>query len=367
MKNLSIMLKPASSACNLRCSYCFYRDVSESRETQSFGKMSLSLMHRVLDNVFCDLTAGDQVTFVFQGGEPTLAGLPFYREFVDCCKAKSSVGADIHYALQTNGILLDEEWCGFLKENDFLTGLSLDGPAAIHNAQRKDVSGKGTFSQVMGAKSLMDQMGVKYNVLMVLTQEMARHPKEIWNFLLENRIGYVQFIPCLDDLDIARNPWALSADRYARFYSELFSFWFAALQKGTYVSIKLFDDYIQLLRSGFCGACGLLGTCSSQIVVEADGSVYPCDFYVLDQYRAGNLGSQTLREVYDSPVMRAFPHREVPQNPQCSSCPYLRICGGGCARMRNQVFVPGKNGVCGHRVFLENALPKMAAIARSLR
>lgn len=366
MKNLSIMLKPASSACNLRCSYCFYRDVSCRRDTASYGFLSVSDMEQILDNIFQDLVPGDRVSFVFQGGEPMLVGLDFYRHFTNYCKPQAQRGVDIHYALQTNGILLDEEWCTFLRENHFLVGLSLDGPAKIHNAQRKAPDGSGTFHQVMDARKLLEQSGTQYNVLMVLTREMARHPKEIWNFLVENQLQYVQFIPCLDELDGQNTPWGITPERYADFYRGLFDLWLAAFRQGRYFSIKLFDDYIQLLARGIQGSCGQLGRCSPQIVVEADGSVYPCDFYVLDAYRAGNLRSQSLREVFLSPKMQEFARREVSRNPACDSCPFLRICGGGCARMRKQVFSPGKNGICGHRIFLEDVITSFSAIARTL-
>lgn len=367
MKNISVMLKPASSACNLRCKYCFYADVSAARAIPSYGLMSRETAEGVIANLFADLAPSDRLTLAFQGGEPTLAGLDFYRHFIQTVSAYAKNEIHVSYALQTNGILLDDQWCTFLKEHDFLVGLSIDGPAAYHDANRVDSHGCGSFHRVLKAKKRMDKWGVSYNVLMTLTNSLARHPLQVWRFLLEQDLHYVQFTPCLGAFGAKNDPYALTPQRYAAFYSAIFDKWYQEYQNGHYISIKLFDDLVNLLALGQCNACGLLGHCQRQIIVEADGSVYPCDFYVLDEYRAGNLAQEPLRTVFEAPAMEQFLSRPREPLPLCDSCPYRNVCGGGCQRMRHEVFYHPGDTFCGHRLFLDSAASRLMDLAQRTR
>ena len=365
MKSITVMIKSASSVCNMRCRYCFYADVSGLRSQASYGIMARDTLERVLDNVFAGLERGDRLNLAFQGGEPTLAGLDWFRQAVQLARARAD-GIRLSFSLQTNGLALDEEWCRFLKDNDLLVGLSLDGYAKNHNACRPDVHGEGTFSRVLEAKQRMDRMGVEYNILTVLTGELARHPQQIWRFLEEQKIRYVQFIPCLEPLEGADSPWALTPKRYAEFYSALFDRWYEAFRKGNYISVKLFDDLARLLAFGECNACGLLGFCQPQIIVEADGSVYPCDFYVLDGYRMGSLAQSPLPELFPEKA-KPFLERPCPEKALCVQCPYRRICNGGCQRMRREVFYGPGDSSCGHRLLLDAIYPRLRQIASRLR
>lgn len=367
MKNISVMFKPASSLCNMRCRYCFYRDVSSAREIFSYGIMSNETASTVLEHLFCDLTAGDYLTIGFQGGEPTVAGLEFYRYFVAEAE-KYANGIHLSWAFQTNGLLLNSEWCRFLSEHRFLVGLSLDLLPEIHDYARVDANDTGTFNRVMHAKELLERHHVEYNILSVLTNSLARHPHKVWNLLVQYGIQYVQFIPCLNDFDTPRSSFALTPQRFASFYSKLFQQWLDAYLNGKYRSIKLFDDIISLLSSGQPTACGITGRCSSQIVVESDGSTYPCDFYVLDEYKTGKLTEQTLSEIYLSPTASRFIDRELGLPTICRSCRYINICGGGCKRMRHEVFFNNEKGsFCGYRSFLDACLPEMFNIAQKQR
>ncbi len=367
MKQLSIMIKPASSLCNMRCKYCFYADVSSLRSVDSFGIMAQDTTDRVLGHIFSDLAPGDRLILAFQGGEPTLAGLDYFRHVSEVAAPHRVRGVLVQYAIQTNGLLLDEEWCQFLHEQNYLVGLSLDGPALYHDANRLDAQQKGTFQRVMAVKRRMDRQHVEYNVLMVLTNQMARHPQQIWRFIEEQNLRYVQFTPCMGPLEGEGGQYALTPRRYAGFYQTLFDLWYQRYRQGRYISIKLFDDLVNLLAYGECNACGLLGQCQAQIIVEADGSVYPCDFYVLDHFRAGRLLEDSLRTVYESPVMQAFTRRPKEALPLCADCPYRRICGGGCARMRREVFYAPEDTECGHRLFLDACIGRIQQLAYEIR
>lgn len=367
MKQINLMLKPASSACNLRCRYCFYADLAGKRDTFCFGSMSDNTVDRMLKNIRRDLNAGDAVSFAFQGGEPTLAGLDWYERFVS--KAEEILqGMQIHYSLQTNGTLLNEKWAEFLATHHFLVGLSIDGMAKCHNACRPDASGKGTYHLVMDAMHLLERNQVEFNVLCTLTAEIARHPNQIWNWLCQNEIRYVQFTPCLNELDSpGKSPYALHPEKFASFYIRLFELWSQDYVRGKYRSIKLFDDVVNLLAYGMPTACGIHGRCQPQLVVEADGSVYPCDFYCVDSCRLGNLRESTPVELTGSETACAFRNRPRDGMELCEACRYRNFCGGGCRRMQREVYcIPGGCS-CGYRTFLDAAMPVLQRIAMQQR
>ena len=362
MKHISVMLKPASSLCNLRCRYCFYAQVSDSRAIRSFGVMEGETASRILENIFSRLDPGDAVNLAFQGGEPTLAGLDFFHFFVS--EAERLRGkTHVSYALQTNGTLLDDDWCAFFREHRFLIGLSLDAMQALHDENRVDAAGKGTYARVMAAKALLEKHGVDYNILTVLTNALARHPQQVWRWLGKEDIRYVQFIPCLGGLDGGETRFSLTPERFASFYTQLFRLWSADFEKGRYRSVKLFDDLINLLVDGSRNACGLTGQCMPQIVVEADGGVYPCDFYALDEYRVGNLAEEPIEALYSKAAMAEFRTRPTPALALCGNCPYAQICGGGCPRMRREVCGTSEANSCGYQSFLNQCLPQLHRIA----
>ena len=365
MKQITIMLKPASSACNLRCKYCFYADLAGKRDTFCFGSMSDDTVDRILCSVRKDLKPGDTLSFAFQGGEPTLIGLPWYRRFVEKVR---ETGLRPAYALQTNGTLLDEDWAEFLRENDFLVGLSLDGMPRCHNACRVAIDGSGTYDRVMEAVQLLRKHRVEFNILCTLTRELARHPTQVWNWICKNDFQYVQFTPCMDELGTpGASPYALHPELFASFYQSLFRLWLQDFRKGRYRSIKFFDDVVNLLAFGCPTACGIHGQCQCQLVVEADGSTYPCDFFCVDRWKIGNLRENSPVEMLESSKARAFLQRPREEMQACRDCPYFRFCGGGCRRMQREIYCAPGEGFCGYREFLDGALPALQQIALQQR
>lgn len=362
------MLKPASSLCNLRCKYCFYADVANLREVKSFGLMTAEISEQILDHVFAGLAAGDRVNFVFQGGEPTMAGLGYFRHFVEQAEMRNlKRNVKISYALQTNGMALDEEWCGFLKQHRFLVGLSLDGMASSHDACRVDEKGKGTYKRVVASKRLLEHNGVPYNILMTLTSSLARHPQQVWRFLKDQKIQYVQFTPCLAPMGVepARDSYALTPRRFADFYKSIFRLWLEDWKSGNYISVKLIDDLVHLLADGSVSACGLTGYCSPQMVVEADGGVYPCDFYMLDSYKAGNLSLQSMQEIYEAAAMEEF-RRQPRRTALCMECRFQKLCGGGCKRMQAHICYGDGDTYCGYYDFLNETIEELGRVARTI-
>jgi uncharacterized protein len=319
-------------------------------------------MRGIIDNVYRDLEDKDEITFAFQGGEPTLIGLDWFKQFTEYAASRQR-DVRIHYALQTNGLLLDDRWGEFLKKNNFLVGLSMDANARLHDQNRLNAGGEGTFGSCLGSKAMLEKHGVEYNVLCVLTDELAGEPDKAWRFILNHRIRFIQFIPCLEGLDgKGKSSFALRPARFAGFYSRLYYWWMKELEKGSYISVKFFDDTANYFFRGIPSACGIDGRCHSQYVVEADGSIYPCDFYVLDDYNTGNLTEHTLRELFDTPRMRDFLLQRPPLPGLCLSCPYLGRCNGGCKRMKDVMYYG--SGICGYRLFLDKCLKALEHTVR---
>ncbi|KAF1295640.1 radical SAM/SPASM domain-containing protein [Enterococcus sp. JM4C] len=357
MKHISVLVKPASALCNIRCKYCFYADVSSLREVRSFGKMKSETAEKMIEHLFVDLVDGDELTLAFQGGEPTLAGLTYYKNIVAFVEQQTK-NVTVHYALQTNGLLINERWCQFLKEHQFLVGLSIDGHPLYHDLNRVDPKGRGTFQKVLATKELFDTYGIEYNILCVLTNPLAKEAKKVYRFLQEQSIQYVQFIPCLDELEAKkRSSYALTPQRFASFYGQLFKFWLAELQSGHYRSVKLFDDLMNLFVGGRVTACGILGNCQIQYVIEADGSVYPCDFYVLDEYRMGYIQESGLKELFEQEISKKFLCEKPDYGAFCHSCLFQKACNGGCKRMKDAIYVTKGQDFCGYQQVLTQFLP----------
>ncbi len=366
MKQLAVMIKPASSLCNMRCRYCFYADISSLREVRSFGVMKDEVSDRIIENIFADLEDGDRLTIAFQGGEPTMAGLPYFRHFTEQVgRQQKKVKAE--YALQTNALILDEEWCSFLHDHRVLTGVSFDILSEEHDYARPDAAGKGTYKRIRQSLKLLKEHKVEFNVLCTLTRQVARHPAKVWAEIRKLGIDFVQFTPCLDELESpGESPFALTPERFADFYKKLFDLWYEAFSRDEYISIKLFDDLVNLLSRGMLTACGICGSCQPQIVVEADGSVYPCDFYCLDKYRLGSFTEQTIRELYErSKASESKKPERLPQH--CAGCRYISICHGGCKRMRREVCLSEGDSYCGYQDFLDYSIERLQRIARAIR
>ena len=359
MPPLSILLKPASSGCNLRCAYCFYADEASVRAVPNYGLMSKEVSHTLIDKAAG--AAEGSVTFLFQGGEPTLAGLEFYRDFVSRAQSTFPRRLTAQYAIQTNGTLLDEEWCRFFREHRFLVGLSLDGNRACHDRFRRDGAGKGTYDQVLRAARLLDRAGVEYNVLTVVTGYLAKHIQSVFAALCKGGFRFQQYIPCLDPLEAERGgeSYSLSPKEYEEFLKNLFDLWFRELEQGRYWSVRYFDNLVWMLRGHAPEQCSMRGCCSLQYLVVADGSVYPCDFYGLDQYRLGNILEHAWDELDQTREEIGFieESRHVPE--RCKGCQWYPLCRNGCRRDR----VPGLEGrsyYCqAYAGFFAYALPRL--------
>jgi uncharacterized protein len=275
-------------------------------------------------------------TFAFQGGEPTLAGIDFYKKLLEFEEKYNSKKIHIEHALQTNGMLIDAAWAKFLADNKFLVGLSLDGTKDIHDLSRVGPNGKGSFTRVMETVDLLKKYKVEYNILFVVTGFAARHINKIYNFYKKQGFLYLQFIPCLDPLEEqpGGHEYSLTPDRYADFLKTLFDLWYADFSQGNRISIRYFDNIVRTVMGYRAEACGMTGICTCQFVVEADGGVYPCDFYAIDEWYLGNIKQSSLEVLQNSETANRFIEISRYINPKCRECRWYGLCRGGCRRDR---------------------------------
>lgn len=282
MKQLQFLIKPAAGFCNMRCHYCFYRDEQQNRSTSEDCMMTLQTAETLIRRCFAELEPGGFVSFAFQGGEPTLAGLDFFRFFTQTVRKYNQKCVTVQYAIQTNGLAVAEEWARFFREENFLVGISLDGTPDVHDALRPDASGDGTWTRVMQTIKLLEQYHIECNLLCVVTKRLAKKAERVYKAMKATGVRYLQFIPCLDPLGEQRGieNYSLSPELYAQFLCALFDAWYRDWKTGVYVSVRLFEDYIQLLMGAPTGTCSTTGACGSYMVVEGSGAVYPCDFTV---------------------------------------------------------------------------------------
>ena len=370
MPPISLLIKPVSGSCNMRCKYCFYIDETEHRTCPSLGKMSEDTMHTMIDKALA--YADGNCTFAFQGGEPTLAGLEFYRDFSSYAKTHPNPKrVRIHYAFQTNGLLIDENWADWFAENQVLVGISLDGPKKIHDRYRLDHQGNGTFTKVMEAIHLMEEKQVDFNILTVVNAASAHKGKQIYEFFQKQNFRFQQYIECLDPLGVTRGTceYSLTPNQYEIFLKDIFDCWYEDMKSGRYVYNRYFENLMMIISGQPPESCNMRGLCGPQWVIEADGSVYPCDFYVLDEWKLGNIKTDSLEEMELIRHRSGFIEQSKPLPEECRKCKWLLLCRNGCRRNRELSADQntGKNYFCtAYYNFLEYAAPRLKEIYQLL-
>jgi uncharacterized protein len=332
----SLLIKPASAVCNLDCSYCFYLDRdADPYKALPARRMTLETLERLVDTwLFYSYPAS---AFAFQGGEPTLAGLPFFEKLVEFQKRYGRNGQSVSNALQTNAILIDDNWCRLFKEYNWLLGISLDGPEEVNDHYRYNKEGRGTWKRVMQSIETLQKHGVEFNVLCVLSQANVDKPRELYRFYRKLGIGHIQFIP-LAEFDGEGNPmpFTITAQQYGTFLCEIFDLWWPDRRK---VRIRFFDNTAEALAGMKPGTCTMHTTCDSYVVVEYNGDVYPCDFFVERDWKIGNMVLDSWGEIARRQRRFGFASKKTLAHPECQVCEFQTICHGGCPKLRH-----GPNG-----------------------
>jgi len=331
----SVLVKPAGPDCNLACTYCFYLEKADLFSETIVHRMNEKVLEEMIKQVLSQ--SGSNVSFGWQGGEPTLMGLQFYEKAVEFQK-KYGVTKVIGNGLQTNGILLDKKWAKFLNQYKFLVGLSLDGPEHIHNHYRLNRGGKGSWQQVFDKVNLLLDNGVEVNALSVVNDYSVKFPEEIYQFHKDNGLSFMQFIPCVEShpQDATKAaPFSVTPLEYGKFLCKLFDLWkLDFVNKQPTTSIRFFDSvffhYVDLEPP----ECTLLPECGIYVVVEHNGDVYSCDFFVEPEWKLGNVLDSNLTEMLNSQKQNEFGKMKVQLPVECKTCEWLRFCYGGCTKDR---------------------------------
>ena len=328
----SLLIKPVSAVCNLDCSYCFYLDrAADPYDSLPGRRMSDETLERLVESYL--FYSYPQSTFVFQGGEPTLAGPAFFERLCELQQQHGRSGQIVSNSIQTNGILLDGRWGKLFREFNWLVGLSLDGPEAIHDLYRVNKQGKGTWRRVMRGLDTLRKHGVDFNILCVLSQANVDKPREVYQFFRTLGIEHIQFIPLAEfGPDGAPPPFAITPAQYGRFLTELFELWWPDRAK---VRVRFFDNIVEALAGQKPSTCTMHESCDSYAVVEYNGDVYPCDFFVERSWRLGNLHSQSWVEIAGQLARANFAANKSITHPECQACEFAGICHGGCPKFRH--------------------------------
>jgi uncharacterized protein len=328
----SLLVKPVSAVCNLNCAYCFYLDRTADPYRDLPGRrMSFDTLERLVDTWM--FYSWPQSAFAFQGGEPTLAGLAFFEKLVEFQKQYGRNGQSVGNSLQTNAVLIDDAWCQFLKEYRWLVGASLDGPEAVHDCYRAARSGAGTWMRAMEGVRKLRKHGVDYNILCVVSQANAGDPKGLYRFFRSIGADNLQFIP-LAEFDAGGKPlpFTITAEQYGRFLVGLFDAWWPERRK---VRVRFFDNVAEALAGQEPSNCTLREICDSYVVVEYNGDVYPCDFFVQSDWKLGNINVDSWSEIARQQKRCAFAAQKTVTRPECQVCEYQHICHGGCPKLRH--------------------------------
>lgn len=331
-KITSLLIKPASALCNLDCAYCFYLD----RESDPYANapqrfMTLETLERLVDTYL--FYSYPNAVFAFQGGEPTLLGLKFYEKLVEFQKQYGRDGQSVSNALQTNGLLIDDAWAELFREYNWLVGLSLDGPEEVHDTYRVNRAGRGSWRRVMQALEVLQRHRVEFNVLCVLSQANVDKPKQLYQFFKSLGVDNIQYIPLSEFFpDGTPMPFTITPEQYGRFLCETFELWWPDRRK---IRIRFFDNLAEAVAGIKPGSCTLHETCDSYVVVEYNGDVYPCDFFVESRWKLGNILVDSWPEIARRRRRYEFALNKTILHPECQRCEWLSICRRGCPKFRH--------------------------------
>jgi len=386
-----VMTKPIGPLCNLDCKYCFYLEKEKLFPANEQFRMSDEVLETYIRQ-YIESQSAPEINFAWQGGEPTLLGVDFFRKVVTL-QARHARGKKISNALQTNGTLLDDEWCAFLAQHKFLIGLSIDGPARLHDIYRLDKKQRPTFEGVVRGLGFLKKHGVEFNTLTVVNRLNSKKPLEVYRFLKQIGSGFIQFIPLVErnadeqakaiHLDLAAPPvpgerparspvtdWSVESAQYGEFLVAVFDEWIR--HDVAKVFVQLFDVALGNWMGLGSGLCVFAEKCGAALALEHNGDLFSCDHYVYPQYKLGNILNQRLGEMLASPAQQKFGNDKSDSLPAyCRECEVRFACNGECPKHR---FIntpsgePGLNYLCAaYKRFFSHIDPYMKTMAQLLR
>ncbi len=391
------MVKPAGAQCNLDCDYCFYLHKEDLLQQPKTPRMADSVLEAHIRQ-YIEAQTGDEVVFSWQGGEPTLMGIAFFQRVVDYQRKYRRAGQRIENDLQTNGVLLDEAWAAFLKEHGFLVGLSIDGPAELHDKHRYSKGGKPTHTKVMAAAELLHRFAVPFSALCVVNRDNARRPVDVYRFLRDKvRPRSIQFSPCVESavfhgtapgrwpaerqaplgspqaqpghVDSVVTPWSVASEEWGYFLNRVWDEWLA--HDYGRVFVDQFENAISMLFGFGSQKCVTSPICGKALAVEHDGEVYACDHYVYPEYRLGNIRQVHEGDLAFSDAQKTFGYAKAKTLPAyCRNCTYLQLCWGHCPKDRFLKTPDGEAGLqylcSGLKAFYRKVLAAKPELAQRL-
>lgn len=387
-----VMAKPAGPACNLSCAYCFYRHKTDQLHAGHAFQMERETLEVFVRTYIASQPDGCPVQFVWQGGEPTLCGIDFFRGALSLQEKYKRTDQVITNAFQTNAVLIDDEWAAFLKEHDFLVGVSIDGPADIHDHYRKDAAGKGSFDRVVAGLDHLKKHDVSCNALCCVTNISVKDPLSIYGFLREH-FEFVQFIPVVEEKNFIHQapflrdekkwqggkkkrpadlviPWSVTPEGWGKFLNTVFDEWVVRDVGRKFVQI--FDATLACTLGHPAPLCIFNRTCGRALVIEHGGDLYSCDHFVYPQYKLGNIKERGLYEIAAAKKQAVFGQDKFKRLPkQCLRCEYLSLCCGECPKNRFITTEKGEkelNYLCsGYRAYFAHTEGAMQFMADELK
>ncbi|MCB5361405.1 anaerobic sulfatase maturase [Vibrio lentus] len=397
-RRFHVMAKPGGAKCNIDCQYCFYLHKDELLNQSKQPKMDDATLEAFIKS-YIESHDGEEVVFSWQGGEPTLLGLDYFKKIVELQRKHAITGMRIENDLQTNGLLLNKDWCEFLVEHSFLVGLSIDGPEFIHDKYRKTRSGKPTFKRVIQAVNLMKEYKVPFNALVTVNRFNSQYPLEVYRFLTrELGVTYIQFSPCVEPRSFEKiaphfwkenmqpgvgselakpgnlmsvvTDWSVDASEWGKFLVVVFNEW--VNNDFGRVLVNLFETAVAQVMGMPAQLCVTAEFCGKGLAIEHNGDVFSCDHYVYPEYRLANINERPLNEIAISTRQYSFGMAKKSSLPQyCLNCEYLKYCWGECPKNRLLTAPNGEAGLnylCpGIKMFFEHALPILVGISTLLK
>ncbi|MBI2898793.1 MAG: anaerobic sulfatase maturase [Planctomycetes bacterium] len=362
MRPFTLLIKPVSADCNLRCPYCFYLGHEGFYPEERAPRMSDATLERIVAGYMA--TDQPQHVFAWQGGEPTLMGTEFFRRVTELQMRHGRAGSVVANGVQTNATRITDELARHFGEYRFLVGVSLDGPSDLHDRYRRNAAGRGSHAEVMGGIDRLRRHGVEFNILTLVSDANVRKPREVYRYLLENRFLFHQYIPCVESDGSGKpQPFSIGGEGWGEFLCGIYDLWIAGDTRR--VSVRLFDSILNALVDGRPSICHMDRDCRQYFAIEYNGDVFPCDFYVERPLKLGNVFEHSWEDLWDRPAFASFGRRKAEWNPSCEGCPYLPLCAGDCLKHRGDGAL---SRLCaGWKRFYDHALPGFRGLAEEIR
>ncbi|MHB9134806.1 MAG: anaerobic sulfatase maturase [Armatimonadota bacterium] len=369
-KPFHLMIKPTGAACNLACEYCYYLEKTQYYHDSKF-RMDDETLERVIA-AYLQVHPGPEATFGWQGGEPLLMGIDFFRRALELQSRYTRPGLQVTNAIQTNGTLVTDEWAAFFAEQHFLVGVSIDGPPDLHDRYRRDRGQHPTHQRVLDGLACLQRHGVEYNALVTVNRANAEHPLRVYQYLIGLGIEFLQFIPIVErEAPKSRKvtPWTVRPEAYGKFLCAIFDYW--ARHDVGRVYVQHFETALSVWLGQMPALCVFAPTCGRGLVVEHTGDLYACDHFVYPDYLRGPITTpESLQAMVDGAEQQSFGTAKINLSAECRRCPVLRMCGGDCPKHRLRLAEDGKpiSYLCpAYREFFTHSATVLQAMAQEIR